>query len=99
MCNGMQAAGEVADVVLLRDCPIQVVEAFSVSRATLGKIRENLVWAFGYNLVGIPVAAGALPPTSFLALRCVHPDPHFLLISCRSNEFKLICLLRGNVLK
>lgn len=52
----------MADVVLLRDCPTQVVEAFSVSRATLGKIRENLAWAFGYNLVGIPVAAGALLP-------------------------------------
>ena len=50
-------------MVLLRDCPTQVVEAFSVSRATLGKIRENLVWAFGYNLVGVPVAAGALLPS------------------------------------
>lgn len=59
----VQAAGEVADVVLLRDCPTQVVEAFSVSRATLQKIRENLVWAFGYNLVGVPVAAGALLPS------------------------------------
>jgi P-type Cu+ transporter len=58
----MQAAGEVADVVLLRDCPTQVVEAFDVSRATLAKIRQNLAWAFGYNLVGVPVAAGALLP-------------------------------------
>jgi cation transport ATPase len=62
----MQAAGEVADVVLLRNCPTQVVEAFSVSRATLQKIRENLAWAFGYNLVGVPVAAGALLPRSSL---------------------------------
>lgn len=50
-------------MVLLRDCPTQVVEAFSVSKATLQKIRENLVWAFGYNLVGVPVAAGALLPS------------------------------------
>jgi cation transport ATPase len=58
----LQAAGDVADVVLLRDSPAQVAEAFWLARATLRKIRQNLVWAFGYNLVAVPVAAGALLP-------------------------------------
>lgn len=58
----MQAAGEIADVILLRDCPTQVVDAFGLSHATLQKIRENLTWAFGYNFFGVPVAAGALLP-------------------------------------
>lgn len=64
----MQAAGDIADVILLRDCPTQVVDAFGLSAATLQKIRENLVWAFGYNFVGVPVAAGALLPQFGLML-------------------------------
>lgn len=59
---GVQAAGDVANVVLLRDCPSQVADAFRIARVILNKIRQNLVWAFGYNLVAIPVAAGALLP-------------------------------------
>lgn len=46
----------------------QVVDAVTLSRATLSKIRQNLVWAFGYNLIGIPVAAGALLPHFGIAL-------------------------------
>lgn len=46
----------------------QVVDAVALSRATLSKIRQNLVWAFGYNLIGIPVAAGALLPHWGIAL-------------------------------
>lgn len=64
----IQAAGDIADVILLRDCPTQVVDAFGLSSATLQKIRENLVWAFGYNFVGVPVAAGALLPQFGLML-------------------------------
>jgi cation transport ATPase len=45
----------------------QVVEALQLSRATFAKIRQNLVWAFGYNAVGIPVAAGALLPAYGIA--------------------------------
>lgn len=61
-CDVVQAAGDVAKVVLLRDDPAQVADAFRVARVTLNKIRQNLVWAFGYNVVAIPVAAGVLLP-------------------------------------
>jgi len=44
-----------------------VVTAIQLSRATMRNIRQNLVWAFGYNMIGIPIAAGALYP--FLGLR------------------------------
>lgn len=58
----MQAAGDVAKVVLLRDDPSQVADAFRIAQVTLRKIRQNLVWAFGYNVVAIPIAAGILLP-------------------------------------
>ena len=52
---------------MTRCCP-QVVDALRLSRATLAKIRQNLVWAFGYNLICIPLAAGALLPSYNIAL-------------------------------
>ncbi len=46
----------------------QVLDAIQLSHATFNKIRQNLWWAFGYNLVGIPLAAGALLPSMGIAL-------------------------------
>ena len=68
MGGGVQAASDVAEVLLLGDKPQQVVDAVSLSQATLAKIRQNLAWAFGYNLIGIPLAAGALLPHFGIAL-------------------------------
>lgn len=47
---------------------LQVSDALHLSRATLNKIRQNLCWAFGYNIVAIPLAAGALLPSLGIAL-------------------------------
>ena len=58
----------MADVVLLSNRPAQVLDAIAVSQATMAKIRQNLSWAFAYNLVGVPVAAGALLPGFGIAL-------------------------------
>eukprot|EP00887_Chlorella_sp_A99_P000769 scaffold5.g769.t1 len=68
MGGGVDAASEVADVVLLGDRIPQVLDVLQLSRATLRKIRQNMWWAFAYNLVGIPLAAGALLPAAGLAL-------------------------------
>jgi len=68
MGGGVAAAAEVADVVLLGDKLAQVVDTFKLSRATFGKIKQNLWWAFAYNLIGIPLAAGAALPVAGLAL-------------------------------
>jgi Cu+-exporting ATPase len=53
---------EAADVVLMSPDPGAVLRALWISRATLRNIRQNLVWAFGYNVLLIPVAAGVLVP-------------------------------------
>lgn len=56
------AAIEAADVVMMSPEPGAVLRALTISAATLRNIRQNLVWAFGYNALLIPVAAGALVP-------------------------------------
>ncbi len=56
------AAIEAAGVVLVAPGLAPVARAFAISRATLRNIRQNLVWAFGYNVLLIPVAAGVLVP-------------------------------------
>jgi Cu2+-exporting ATPase len=57
---GTDVAVESAGIVLVRDDPRDVVGAIELSRATYRKMVQNLVWATGYNLVAIPVAAGVL---------------------------------------
>lgn len=62
MGGGVDAASEVADVVLLGDKVPQVLDVLHLSRATLRTIKQNMVWAFAYNAACIPLAAGALLP-------------------------------------
>ena len=59
---GTDVAVESAGIVLVRSDPRDVVGAIELSRATYSKMIQNLVWATGYNLVAIPVAAGVLVP-------------------------------------
>ncbi|HEX3265465.1 MAG TPA: heavy metal translocating P-type ATPase [Candidatus Limnocylindrales bacterium] len=59
---GTDVAVESAGIVLVRSDPRDVVGAIELSRATYRKMIQNLVWATGYNLVAIPVAAGVLMP-------------------------------------
>ena len=59
---GTDIAIESADVVLMRSSLWDIVTATSLSRAVIRNIRENLFWAFIYNAIGIPVAAGVLYP-------------------------------------
>ncbi|MCZ8088724.1 MAG: heavy metal translocating P-type ATPase, partial [Rhodobacteraceae bacterium] len=62
MGTGTDVAIEAGDVVLMAGDPRAVVDAVRVSRATMRNIRQNLIWAFGYNAALIPVAAGLLVP-------------------------------------
>ena len=66
--TGTDIAIESADVVLMAGELTGVVNAFDISRRTMRNIRENLVWAFGYNVALIPVAAGVLYPWTGLML-------------------------------
>ncbi|MBW4613105.1 MAG: heavy metal translocating P-type ATPase [Desmonostoc vinosum HA7617-LM4] len=61
--SGTDVAMETAEIVLMRDRLADVVESIHLSRATFNKIRQNLFWAFAYNTVGIPLAAGTLLPS------------------------------------
>ena len=65
---GTDVAIESADIVLMRSSLMDIVDATELSRATLRNIRQNLFWAFFYNTVGIPVAAGVLYPAFGITL-------------------------------
>lgn len=60
MGTGTDVAIESGDIVLVKGTLDKVVETIKLSKMTLGVIKQNLFWAFGYNVVGIPVAAGLL---------------------------------------
>jgi Cu2+-exporting ATPase len=66
--SGTDVAMESAGIVLMRDRLSDVVESIRLSRATFNKIQQNLFWAFIYNLLGIPIAAGLLLPSLGIAL-------------------------------
>ncbi len=65
---GTDVAIESADVVLMRSDPMDIVAGVELSRAVLRNIKGNLFWAFFYNCLGIPIAAGALIPLIGLKL-------------------------------
>ena len=60
--SGTDIAKETGGIILVRDDLHNVATAIKLSRRTLSKIRQNLFWAFAYNVILIPVAAGALVP-------------------------------------
>jgi len=58
--SGTDVAKETGDVILVRDDLMDVVRVIRLGRATLAKIKQNLFWALFYNILGVPIAAGAL---------------------------------------
>ena len=58
--SGTDIAIESADIILMKNDLLDVVTAIQLSKKTIKNIKENLGWAFGYNIIGIPIAAGLL---------------------------------------
>jgi Cu+-exporting ATPase len=65
---GADVAVEAADVVLMRDDLRTALQAVTLSRLTMRTMKQNLFWAFAYNVVGIPIAAGVLYPAFGISL-------------------------------
>ncbi|PQQ01088.1 copper-transporting ATPase PAA1 chloroplastic [Prunus yedoensis var. nudiflora] len=64
MGGGVGAASEVSSIVLLGNRLSQVLDALELSRQTMKTVKQNLWWAFAYNIVGLPIAAGVLLPVT-----------------------------------
>ena len=78
---GTDVAIETAKVVLMKSDPTDILRAIKLSKATVRKMKQNLFWASIYNLLAIPVAAGALYPVYHISLR---PEISALLMSISS---------------
>lgn len=64
--SGTDVAVESAGIILVRSNPLDVVKIIALSRASFRKMIQNLVWAAGYNVVALPLAAGVLAPVGIL---------------------------------
>ena len=82
---GTDVAIDAADAVLVKSRLTDLVSAIKLSRATIRNVRENLFWAFFYNVIGIPLAAGALIPLLNLEL-----DPMFGALAMSLSSFCVV---------
>ncbi|MCA9886342.1 MAG: HAD-IC family P-type ATPase, partial [Anaerolineae bacterium] len=64
--SGTDVAIESAGIILVQSNPLDVVKIFELSRATYRKMIQNLLWATGYNVIALPLAAGVLAPIGFI---------------------------------
>ncbi|MHC4844289.1 MAG: heavy metal translocating P-type ATPase [Planctomycetota bacterium] len=89
---GTDVAIESADIVLIKSEPSDVLKLIRLSKATMQKMKENLLWATGYNAVAIPVAAGILSPWNII----LRPEWGALFMSASSIIVVINALLLRN---
>jgi len=82
---GTDVAIETSDITLIREDLLGVPEAISLSEATMRVIRQNLFWAFFYNVIGIPIAAGVLYPFFGILL-----NPEFAAAAMALSSFSVV---------
>ncbi|MEE8384873.1 MAG: heavy metal translocating P-type ATPase, partial [Dehalococcoidia bacterium] len=93
--SGTDVAKETGHVILIRDDILDVVAAVQVGRSTMRLVKQNLIWAFGYNAAAIPLGAGILYP--FIA-QVVSPELAALLMASSSLSVTMNTLrMRGYV--
>ncbi|MEY3964724.1 MAG: hypothetical protein RLZZ106_1979, partial [Cyanobacteriota bacterium] len=90
--TGTQIAMDTADLVVLGDHLTAIPQALRLARLTMAKVRQNLAWAFGYNLLVLPIAAGALLPGFGVVLS---PPLAALLMALSSITVVVNALLLG----
>ncbi len=79
---GTDVAIETADVVLMRSDPLDIPIALRIGRGTVRKMRQNLAWAIGYNVIALPIAAGLFEPSLGWVLR-----PEWAALSMSGSSF------------
>jgi len=91
MGTGTDVAIEAGDIVLVKGTLDKVIETIKISKMTLRVVKQNLFWAFGYNLIAIPIAAGLLYPAFGLLLSPIIASAAmaFSSISVVSNSLRL----------
>jgi P-type Cu+ transporter len=91
MGTGTDIAGEASDIVLMRGDLQSVADAIALSRRTMRIMKQNLFWAFVYNVIGIPVAAGMLYPVFGLLLSPIFASAAmaFSSVSVVGNSLRL----------
>jgi P-type Cu+ transporter len=91
MASGTDIAGEAASVTLMRNDLAGVEQALVLARKTMATMKQNLFWAFAYNVVGIPVAAGVLYPAFGILLSPILASAAmaFSSVSVVSNSLRL----------
>jgi Cu+-exporting ATPase len=88
--SGTDVAKETGDAILIKDDLRDVVTALEIAQATMRKVKQNLFWAFAYNTLGIPIAAGLLYP--FISL-IISPELAAALMAVSSVSVTLNTLL------
>ena len=91
MGGGTDVAVDAADIVLMRPDLGGVADAIALSRRTMRTMHQNLFWAFGYNVIGIPIAAGVLYPSTGILLSPILASAAMALssVSVVSNSLRL----------
>ena len=97
---GTDVAVESAGIVLVRSDPRDVVAAIELSRASYRKMVQNLIWATGYNLLAIPVAAGVLVPWGIdlpMAVGAIAMSASTVIVATNAQLLRRLRLRRGAV--
>jgi P-type Cu+ transporter len=84
--SGTDIAKETGQVILIKDDLLDVVAGIQVGKATIRKVKENLIWAFGYNTLAIPLGMGIIYP---FTANIVSPELASLLMATSSLSVTL----------